>query len=465
MRVRGLKQRRAIRLLVLGAMIMAGIVLPASASATGALSWRSPRLVDRAAPFSNPAVLNGVSCPSASLCVGVDGLGSIARTTDPEALRPTWTLTTPIEQNVTFYSISCPSVHLCVAVNQAGGSGERARIAISTDPTGSASTWKVSDANFNSIQNVVCPTTSLCVIDALGGLHVSTNPGAAHPSWKEALPESVGSDDLLSQVSCASTALCVAVGDGGGIYTSTDPAGGSSTWHRTASFPQLLFDDVSCPTTSLCVAFDENGEIVSSSDPAASGAHYVDEGQLPLMSPGVLRGLSCTPPGTCVAVDDAGDAIATTAPDGPASGWTSDAERRAERVHDRDLRRRRVLSRPRHERHRGHDSHTGGEPAGLGGLTADRWRQRAERDLLRIRHAVRRHERRWPSRELTQAGSDERRLARRSRRSRCCVLIDLVPDGPILRRDRRRRSPRDVEDTGRRRRSMEAGSADADLPG
>ena len=203
MRVRGLKQRRAIRLLVLGAMIMVAIVPPASASATGALSWRSPRLVDQAAPFSNPAVLNGVSCPSASLCVGVDDLGSIARTTDPEAPRPTWMLTAPLEQNVTFYSISCPSVHLCVAVNQAGGSGERARIAISTDPTGSASTWKVSDANFGSIQNVVCPTTSLCVIDALGGLHVSTNPGAVHPSWKEALPESVGSDDLLTQVSCA----------------------------------------------------------------------------------------------------------------------------------------------------------------------------------------------------------------------------------------------------------------------
>jgi hypothetical protein len=319
-RVRGLVRRRAIWLLVLGGMIMA-VIAPA-ASASAALRWQSPRLVDRAAPFSNPAVLNGVSCPSASLCVGVDDLGSIARTTDPEAPHPTWTLTAPIEHNVTFYSISCPSVRLCVAVNQAGGSGERARIAISTDPTGPASTWKVSDANFNSIQNIDCPTTSLCVIDALGGLHVSTNPAAAHPSWKQALPESLGSDDLLSQVSCASAALCVAVGDGGGIYTSTDPARGPSTWQRKAAFPKLLFDDVSCPTTSLCVAFDENGEIVSLSDPTATDAHYVDEGQLPLMSAGVPRGLSCTPSDTCVAVDDAGDAIATTAPNGPASGWT-----------------------------------------------------------------------------------------------------------------------------------------------
>lgn len=322
MRGRGLRQRRAIRLLVLGVIIVATIVPPTSAGATDALTWRSPRLVDPTAPFSNPAVLNGVSCPSVSLCVGVDDLGSIARTTDPEAPRPTWTLTAPIQHNVTFYSISCPSVHLCVTVNQAGGVGERARIAISTDPTGAASAWKVYDANFNSIQNVVCPTTSLCVIDAFGGLHVSTNPGAAHPNWKEALPESAGGGDLLSQVSCASTALCVTVGDSGGIYTSTDPAGGPSTWHRTASFPALLFDDVSCPTVSLCVAFDENGEIVSSSDPAATGAHYVDEGQLPLMSAGVPRGMSCTPSGTCVAVDDAGDAIATTTPTGPASGWT-----------------------------------------------------------------------------------------------------------------------------------------------
>jgi hypothetical protein len=320
-----MKQRHALRLLAIGAMIMATIVLPASAGATGGLSWRSPRLVDRAAPFSNPAVLNGVSCPSASLCVGVDDLGSIASTTDPQARRPTWTFTTPIEQNVTFYSISCPSVHLCVAVNQAGGVGERARIAISTDPTGAASKWKVSDANFNSLQNVACPSRSLCVIDSLGGLHVSTDPGAAHPSWKEALPQSIGGGDPLVQVSCASSALCVAVGASGGVYTSTDPAQSPSTWHRTASFPQLAFDDASCPTTSLCVLFDENGEIVSSSDPAANGAHYVDEGQLSLTSDGIPRGLSCTPSATCVAVDDAGDVIATRAPNGPASGWTSTA--------------------------------------------------------------------------------------------------------------------------------------------
>jgi hypothetical protein len=79
---------------------------------------------------------------------------------------------------------------------------------------------------------------------------------------------------------------------------------------------------VSCPTTRLCVTLDENDEIVSSSDPAASGAHYVDQGQLPVMSVGGPTGLSCTPSGTCVAVDDSGDSIATTAANGPASGWT-----------------------------------------------------------------------------------------------------------------------------------------------
>jgi hypothetical protein len=234
-----MKRRRALRMLAIGVTFAAAVGLPAGAGAAGVLSWGPPRLVDHAAPFSNPAALNGVSCPSASLCVGVDDLGSVASTTDPQAPHPTWKLTAPVEQDVTFYSISCPSVHLCVAVNQAGGAGERARIAISTDPTGSAAEWKVSDGNYNSLENVVCPSTSLCVIDSLGGLYVSTDPGAAHPVWTEALRQSIGGDDGLVQVSCASPALCIVGTDSGAIYTSTDPAQGSSTWQRTASFPNL----------------------------------------------------------------------------------------------------------------------------------------------------------------------------------------------------------------------------------
>jgi hypothetical protein len=55
--------------------------------ATGALasspfSWSPPALIDGHAPFGSSAELTGVSCPSSTLCVAVDGVGKIATSTD-----------------------------------------------------------------------------------------------------------------------------------------------------------------------------------------------------------------------------------------------------------------------------------------------------------------------------------------------------------------------------------------------
>jgi hypothetical protein len=302
----------------------ASIFGPAGASAKGVLHWQSPRVVDRAAPFASPAVLNGISCPTASLCVGVDALGSIDTSRDPFAGAAAWRRTNPLDpaEGVSFHSISCPSARLCVAVNTAGGVGEHARIATSTDPTGGAHAWKVISLgrHSGSVQNVDCPTTSLCVIDTLGGLLVSTDPTGGANKWRSVLQRGPV-DDLLSGVSCPSASLCVAIGETG-IYSSADPAGSGSDWRRVASFPKLNFEQLSCASIHLCVATDENDVVVSSVDPAASTPTYTNEGRIQPPVDGQPAGIACATPQLCVIADNGGGVEATTDPSGPASTWT-----------------------------------------------------------------------------------------------------------------------------------------------
>jgi hypothetical protein len=312
-------------------MLFAAVVSvagPATASGKGALRWQSPRVVDRAAPFADPAVLNGISCPSASLCVGVDALGSVDTSSDPFASTAAWKRTTPLDsaEGVSFHSISCPSARLCVAVNSAAGVGEHGRIATSTNPAGGASSWKVTSLgrDSGSAQNVDCPTTSLCVIDTLGGLLVSTDPTGGAKTWKSALPRGPV-DDLLSRVACPSASLCVVAGETG-VYSSTDPAGGSSAWRQVASFPRLNFEALSCASTDLCVAVDENGVVVSSIDPGASAPSYTNDGQIQPLGYGQPAGLSCVTPQLCVIADNGGGVEASTDPSGEASTWTVTAD-------------------------------------------------------------------------------------------------------------------------------------------
>jgi hypothetical protein len=316
------------RLVGLGVILVAAasMFLPAAAFGKGVLHWHPPRVVDAAAPFADPAVLNGISCPSTSLCVGVDGLGSVDTSRNPFASPAAWKRTTPLDpaEGVSFHAISCPSARLCVAVNTAEGVGQHARIATSTDPTGGAHAWKVISLgrHSGSVQNIDCPTASLCVIDTLGGLLVSTDPTGGADKWRSVLQRGPV-DDLLSGVSCPSASLCVVIGETG-VYSSTDPAGSGSDWRQVASFPKLNFEQLRCASVNLCVAVDENGVVVSSADPGASTPSYTNNGQIQM--PGQPAQIACATPQLCVIADNGGGVEATTNPGGPASSWTVTAD-------------------------------------------------------------------------------------------------------------------------------------------
>ncbi len=289
--------------------------LATSIDPTGGRSAWSDAEVDTA------NVLDGVSCPSVSLCVAVDSEGDVVTSTNPTAGASAWTVThldssSAVGQPVGWLDgISCPSVSLCVAVDQAGNA------VTSTNPTGGPSAWHVSavDRAPLGLTDVSCPTVSLCVAtDAAGNVVTSANPAGGAAAWTT--ETGVGRGKALFGVSCPTASWCVAVDSYGNIITSSDPTAGAGSWAlRNVDGRSLSY--VSCPTTSFCAALDSAGNVVTSTDPTAAGATWtavhVDADYA------IWGGVSCPTATLCVAVDSDGNAITSTNPTGPGNVWTS----------------------------------------------------------------------------------------------------------------------------------------------
>jgi len=250
-----------------------GGVLVSTDPTGGASAWS---MTNVNVAHDNAIHLTGVSCPSTSLCVSVNGAnpagtaGKILTSTDPGAGQ--WQIA-QLDSSLLFTGVSCSSPTLCVAVARGG------RLAVSTDPTAGASAWKVIGApgGAGDLEGIDC-IESLCAAgNATGNILTSTDPGAGSP-WSEA---KAGIAALVTGVSCPTTAACLGVDNNGSVFTSTDPTGGSSSWHGENLVPfeasesegqsvhNALFG-ASCASTSLCALVGSDSRIFTSRTPFAA---------------------------------------------------------------------------------------------------------------------------------------------------------------------------------------------------
>lgn len=265
-----------------------------------------------------------LSCTTSSWCVALPGsvpdVGDFGATSvDPAGGAQAWS--TASVPSVT--ALSCPSISLCVAGD---GSG---RILTTAEPDAGASAWssqtvvptmygcELQDAheicgNYpGSVSAVACPTTGLCVAlgDTFKGLVIAT---ATNPSGPWSLASGVGG----SRLSCPTTTLCVAV-EGPEVIASTDPTGGTGAWAATA-VGVLQLTDVSCTSAPLCVAVDDTGDIVTSTNPTGGTAAW----SVANVDPGAaLVGVSCSQAGLCAAIDNRGNVLTSTNPAGGGATW------------------------------------------------------------------------------------------------------------------------------------------------
>jgi len=148
-------------------------------------------------------------------------------------------------------------------------------VLVSTDPTGGAATWKVTDiagANdgSNTVNGVSCPSPALCVTSSSGAagelVLTSTDPTGGAAAWSKA--SGAANNVPFEDIACPSTNLCVAEDPATDVIVSTDPTGGASAWKGAVDEgkPNHLGGSVSCPTTAFC-ALVGNDDVVTSTDP------------------------------------------------------------------------------------------------------------------------------------------------------------------------------------------------------
>lgn len=308
----------------------------------------------------------GVSCPSVRLCVVVDFSGNVLTSTNPSGGAGAWTLgrvdtrTDARGQPYGLWGVSCPSTSTCVALDGHGG------VASTTDPAAGASDWRVIHAAGTvRVEHLSCVSSSLCVALSLNGVLSSRNPTAKRPRWRHTVLAAYGPWDPTGEISCPSASLCV-LGSGGQLASTVKPTGPASTWNvRPFPFSQSIAS-VSCPSAHLCVAVDDAGDAITSTAPGArrpawrtfqisgpnaistvacpttslcvaSLGNYIATSRNPATGPkawtasqlnpgsGALVGLSCPSTSLCVAPGGGGNVVVSTDPRGGRGAWHLDA--------------------------------------------------------------------------------------------------------------------------------------------
>jgi uncharacterized membrane protein len=329
------KRKLRIWVLALVASCLASVAALAATPA-GASSWTPAQLPGPA----GKVFLLGVSCPSQELCVAVGTNNLIASSTDPTGGSSAWrfvyagegpwpkTENWPTEniEGRQIQGVSCPSANLCVAVTDQGN------IYSSTQPTGPASAWHAAQVDNGHGYNihlfgVSCPSANLCVavsgkrsihggVDN-GKIFTSTDPTGGASAWQSI---ELGEPFEFRGVSCSSPSLCVAVAEEGRIVTSTRPRGEASDWHviGAPAGPGSL-RAVSCVAAALCLSGNESGNLLSSTNPSAGASSWgVANGGGSVQ----IAGVSCPSASECIAVDDNGDVLTSTEPAGGAAAWS-----------------------------------------------------------------------------------------------------------------------------------------------
>jgi hypothetical protein len=265
--------------------------------------------------------IRGVSCPSAQLCVAVTGEGYVYSSTDPTGPGDAWRVADIDDNgpNTHLLGVSCPTASLCVAVSGEGYTS--GKVLTSTNPTGGASAWRVTQLDETlDLRGVSCGTPTLCVAVAQQGrLLVSTNPTGGASAWRE-LGTPGGPGDLQG-VSCVATALCVAGNAGGNLLTSAEPTV-ASTWGEANAGSSVQVTGVSCLTSRQCVAVDNNGDVITSTDPTAKNAGWSQTKLIPFVQPASefkeplngLFGASCASISFCAVVAADGRIFTSTDP-------------------------------------------------------------------------------------------------------------------------------------------------------
>ena len=262
-------------------------------------SWTTDPSPD---PTGQDASLSAVSCATTTYCVAV----GVVHNTDPETTAETplieqwngttWTVaTSPSITEGALASVSCSTPTSCFAV---GGVNVLSTLVEQWDGT----KWSVvnapmatgPEANFSSLSSVSCASTTSCVAVAVSGA-IETWNGTKWSLVADVKGEFLG-------VSCASATMCFAVGIGNSALTFIERFNGTS-W-STSPNPKLAgeLDGVSCASATSCLAVGEHGSGPTISEHWNGTTWSVVKSPSPDGFESMLPGVSCGSATNCIAV-------------------------------------------------------------------------------------------------------------------------------------------------------------------
>jgi hypothetical protein len=252
----------------------------------GGSSWKKaalPPALDLEALQGQSYVADGVTCTSTSFCVISDGAGNVYVSTDPTGGTGAWHETAVDFQTYEgLEAITCATQTLCAALDISGDAYTTG------NPAGPWSYTRISSTLQANSYSVSCAAsgTGLCAaVEFDRKLAVTANPGATPATWQVATVSS----STLHSVACPSISLCVAGADGGRLLVSRSPTVPAS-WRATRIPGAYPYTEVTCHSTSLCLATDEFGFAAISTAPAASASAWHRQGRI---STGSITALSC----------------------------------------------------------------------------------------------------------------------------------------------------------------------------
>jgi hypothetical protein len=316
--------RRVLVLICAATAVLLATVSPASAAG----GW-TVQLPPYPAGSINSS-LEGVSCATASACIGVGSYYMSASNTNLSLADKwngsSWVLqTTPNPSGsvlAEFSAISCPATTSCEAVGSYSTNAQSPGTVLAERWNGTA--WAIQSTpsltGGGSLDGVSCPSASLCI--AVGNFNNDNNLAEEWNGTKWSEQTIPAGQDLLSSVSCPSTTYCVAVGS-----TFVDKPYAliwdGSTW-KSVSIPAPANElsglaAISCFSSSACTA---TGSGLASSGQNVlverwNGTKWAIQTAPNRGTESQLAAVSCPSATSCTAIGNSGG------PTGPAlaEGW------------------------------------------------------------------------------------------------------------------------------------------------
>ena len=267
-------------------------------------------------------LLNGVSCPSSSVCLAVgenpNGTRGLAVPLNPNTAMVRTGQKRHIISGIFMSAVACASRKQCLAVgHDSSGSGVVVALSPATGAILSGQRVQtIPGTGGVGLEGVACPSASLCV--AVGensgrsaGVAVPLNPttGAIR---RGRIVQNVTHKGILLDLACPSTSVCLAVGWGASqpsVAAPINPRTGAllkGQSDRSISAQAAILSAVSCRSISLCLAVgnDTGDPSVGQAVPIDPTTATIVAGQSiqTLAGTGALNAVVCHSTAHCLAV-------------------------------------------------------------------------------------------------------------------------------------------------------------------